>query len=83
MSVEAPSVLANTIFLENLKTIQRTPSPNSQDTSIKEIPSTKERLRVSWPGRMYRILIKYAQSISLLIKQIYLIEARTDRARRF
>ena len=68
MSAEAPRARGNTISLGNLGTIKITPFPKPQDISIEEIPITDERLRISWPGRIFRILIDYTQSISLLIR---------------
>ncbi|HKM06585.1 MAG TPA: heparinase II/III family protein [Sphaerochaeta sp.] len=68
MSSEVPSALGDIISFGKVGTIQVKPYPHPQDIIIEEIPITDERLRLSWPDRIYRILITYQQSITLLIR---------------
>lgn len=68
MSVELPSVEDNTIFLGELGTIQIEANSNPLDITIEEIPITDARLSLAWPERIYRILIRYRDRISLQIR---------------
>ncbi|WP_320128088.1 heparinase II/III family protein [uncultured Sphaerochaeta sp.] len=67
MSAELPKILEDKIALGNLGIIQINPWPQPGDISIEKIPITDERLRITWPDKIYRILIRYEQSISLQI----------------
>lgn len=68
MCAEIPKISGNTLSIGDLGTIEVLPCPNPLDITIEEISITDERLRISWPDKIYRILITYEQSISLQIR---------------